>query len=122
VLEALEEHHVVKWTLSELDGMSADDERFGAKMAVLMEMVSHHVKEEETELFPKVRAAISRPELVEMGRMLTSAKATASKRPHPRNPDQPTGNLVAAAVNAPMDMLRSAGEATARTMRKLANG
>ena len=32
VLEALEEHHVVKWTLSELDGMDASDERFGAKV------------------------------------------------------------------------------------------
>src|SRR5687767_14561924 len=31
-LEALEEHHVVKWTLSELEGMPADHERFDAKV------------------------------------------------------------------------------------------
>ena len=28
-IEGLEEHHVVKWVLSELDGMSPEDERFG---------------------------------------------------------------------------------------------
>jgi hemerythrin superfamily protein len=60
VLEALEEHHVVKLTLSELDAMSADDERFEAKVTVLMEMVRHHVREEEKEMFPMVRAVMSR--------------------------------------------------------------
>src|SRR3954453_10011699 len=35
VLEGLEEHHVVKWTLSELEGLAATDERFDPKMRVL---------------------------------------------------------------------------------------
>src|SRR6476660_9794778 len=51
VLEALEEHHIVKWVLSELERMSADDERFDAKVTVLIENVRHHVKEEETDFF-----------------------------------------------------------------------
>src|SRR4051794_29469341 len=34
VLESLEEHHVVKWLLSELDGMDPAEERFDAKMTV----------------------------------------------------------------------------------------
>ena len=60
VLEALEEHHVVKWTLSELDGMDPGDERFTAKVTVLIDLVRHHVKEEEGELFPagSVRPAV----------------------------------------------------------------
>ena len=41
VLEALEEHHIVKWTLSELEGMESTDERFGAKVTVLIESVRH---------------------------------------------------------------------------------
>src|SRR6266511_4156089 len=44
VLESLEEHHIVKWTLSELENMDAEDERFDAKVAVLIESVRHHVK------------------------------------------------------------------------------
>ena len=89
VLEALEEHHVVKWTLSELDGMDASDERFGAKVTVLMESVRHHVKEEERELFPAVKSAVSRDSLQEMGRILEDAKQTAPTRPHPMTPDEP---------------------------------
>src|SRR5919106_6984890 len=35
VLESLEEHHVVKWVLSELEGMDPKAERFTAKVTVL---------------------------------------------------------------------------------------
>lgn len=52
VLEALEEHHVVKATLKELESMTPTDERFDAKMTVLMENIKHHIKEEEEEMFP----------------------------------------------------------------------
>lgn len=120
VLEALEEHHVVKWTLSELESMSADDERFEAKVTVLMEMIRHHVKEEEKEMFPMVRDAMSRSELAELGDALKDARKMASKRPHPRSPDTPPGNVVAAAVNMPMDAARSAGQAAVRRVREMA--
>src|SRR3954453_15486165 len=33
-LESLEEHHIVKWVLSELPGMAPTDERFDAKVTV----------------------------------------------------------------------------------------
>ena len=55
VLESLEEHHVVKWLLSELEGMDPSNERFGAKVTVLIESVRHHVHDEEHDLFPVVR-------------------------------------------------------------------
>ncbi|HVQ24831.1 MAG TPA: hypothetical protein VMV01_06630, partial [Planctomycetota bacterium] len=54
VLEALEEHHVAKTTLAELDKMKVDDERYEAKMTVLRESVEHHVAEEEGSMFPMV--------------------------------------------------------------------
>ena len=114
VLEALEEHHVVKWTLSELDGMSPDHERFDAKFTVLMENVRHHVKEEEKELFPKVRKGFTRAELADLGDALEKAKRTAPKKPHPRSPDEPPGNAVASALVAPLDTLRDTGEAAVR--------
>src|ERR1043165_3639905 len=63
VLESLEEHHVVKWLLSELDGMDPKAERFDAKVTVLKELVLHHATEEEQELFPQVRAAMGRKAL-----------------------------------------------------------
>ena len=95
VLEALEEHHIVKWTLSELDQMSPIEERFNAKFTVLMESVRHHVREEEKTLFPAIRRAFTKIELDEMGEELSKAKASAPTRPHPRSPDEPPFNLKA---------------------------
>jgi len=95
VLESLEEHHVVKWVLSELEDMKPDHERFKAKMTVMIESVRHHVEEEEQGLFPEVRKAVGRKELAELGAALEKAKKTAPTRPHPRAPDTPPGNLVA---------------------------
>jgi hemerythrin superfamily protein len=103
VLEALEEHHVVKWVASELEDMKPDHERFKAKMAVLMESVRHHVKEEESELFPEVRKEIKRKELADLGVALEKAKKTAPTSPHPRAPDTPPGNLVAGPTAAVVD-------------------
>src|SRR4249920_3880198 len=54
VLESVEEHHVVVWMLSELSNLDVHDERFDAKVSVLMENVRHHVKEEEQDWFPQV--------------------------------------------------------------------
>jgi len=47
VLEAYEEHHVVKLVLAELPNVDPEDDHFEAKMTVLKELVEHHVEEEE---------------------------------------------------------------------------
>jgi hemerythrin superfamily protein len=103
VLEGLEEHHIVKWVLNELDAMSPEDERFDAKVTVLIENVRHHVEEEESELFPEVRKVIKRKELAELGEALEKAKKVAPTSPHPRAPDTPPGNLVAGAAAGVLD-------------------
>jgi hemerythrin superfamily protein len=110
VLESLYEHHIVKWTLSELEDMDPKDERFDAKVTVLIESVRHHKNEEEEDLFKRVRRALSPAELREMGERLEKAKLTAPARPHPRAPDTPPGNMVAgkaaAAVDRGKDLVR----------------
>lgn len=107
VLESLEEHHVVKWILSELDGMDPKHERFDAKVAVLIESVRHHVEEEETEYFPKVRELTDRKTLNEMGGVLVDAKKVAPTRPHPRAPDEAPANLANLATGL-VDRIRDA--------------
>jgi hemerythrin superfamily protein len=96
VLEGLEEHHIVKWTLSELKDLDPGEERFDAKVTVLIESVRHHVEEEEGEMFPQVRDAMGRKALQELGEVLERAKATAPVDPYPKAPDEPPANLVAA--------------------------
>jgi hemerythrin-like domain-containing protein len=112
VLEALEEHHLVKWELRELQGMAPTEERFQPKVAVLIENVRHHVREEEGELFPLLRAELGRKRLLELGDELRTSKRFAPTRPHPRSPDEPPGNLlpntVAGAVDKARDLVRSA--------------
>jgi hemerythrin superfamily protein len=106
VLESLEEHHLVKVLLAEIDGMNPEDDRFEAKVHVLMENVMHHAKEEEKELLPKVRQVLSRSELIELGEQMEQAKERAPTRPHPKAPDTPPGIQVAGPVAAVMDSVK----------------
>jgi hemerythrin superfamily protein len=81
ILESLEEHHVLKWTLEELSAI--DDERYDAKVTVMMEQVRHHVEEEETDWFPKVRDKMERAQLQDLGDKLAKAKRSAPRTPEP---------------------------------------
>ena len=107
VLESLEEHHIVKWLLSELERMSPNNDRFDAKVTVLKEIVQHHVEEEENDLFPKVRRALSKSRLEQLGEELGRAKSSVPDRPHPRLPDEPPGNLITSAAAGVVDVAKS---------------
>ncbi len=85
ILESFEEHHVADVLCMELATMSPDDERFDAKTTVLIESVTHHIEEEESEWFPQVRAALGRKELQELGEQILEMKEKA-----PRKPTQPS--------------------------------
>ncbi|MCM2277171.1 MAG: hemerythrin domain-containing protein [Oligoflexia bacterium] len=67
VLRSLEEHHVARLLLAELDALAKDDESWGAKLQVLQESVEHHMKEEETEVFRAARKSLDRDELKTRG-------------------------------------------------------
>ena len=53
--EAEVEHSSIKSLVEQLEAMVPNDELCDAKVKVLSEYVKHHVKEEEGELFPKVK-------------------------------------------------------------------
>jgi hemerythrin-like domain-containing protein len=108
VLEALEEHHVVKWQLQELLDLGPEDERFVAKVTVLTENVRHHVKEEESELFPLLRSKLDRNRLVELGAELADLKAVAPTHPHPRAPSGPPEHVLPDAVTSVIDRAKEA--------------
>lgn len=114
VLQAMEEHHVVKWLLAEIKKTDPTDERFGAKVAVMMETVRHHVWEEESEVFPEVRASLSRARLRELGDKLAEGKLLAPTRPHPRAADTPPANLISGAVSGAIDRARDTVSARRR--------
>lgn len=121
VLEALEEHHVAKWTLSEIEKMSPEDERFDAKVTVLMESIRHHVEEEEDELFPKLQKVMGKEELDALGLAMAQAKKTAPTHPHPMSPDTPPGNFIVGALAKILDVGRDAAEDATRRVSRQAN-
>ena len=53
--EADVEHATAKDLVAQLEGMSPGDDHYDAKVVVLGEYVSHHVQEEEEEMFEQVR-------------------------------------------------------------------
>src|SRR5256885_8654822 len=75
VLEAYEEHKQVKMVLGDLEKADKNTEHWMAGLKVLMEDVQHHVKEEENELFPKVKdKVLSKQQLEELGTQLEQLK------------------------------------------------
>ena len=58
-LEAEEEHHAARLILDELDKTPKHDERWGAKLSVLREMIDYHVKEEESKVFNDARTYLN---------------------------------------------------------------
>ncbi len=83
--ESYEEHHVADLIVMELVAMSPEADRFDAKTTVLIENVRHHIEEEEDEWFPKVREALGRKVLQEIGAEMEKARKKA-----PRKPSQPS--------------------------------
>jgi hypothetical protein len=65
--ESVEEHLAMKRVIADLLETEVSDEQFDARVKVLKEQVEHHVEEEEDELFPKVRKALSEEELDDLG-------------------------------------------------------
>jgi hemerythrin superfamily protein len=73
--EAEVEHDGAKKLIAEIESSAPDDDYFDAKIAVLSEMIKHHVREEEKGdgMFAKARQ--SRMDLKELGERLAARKA-----------------------------------------------
>jgi hemerythrin superfamily protein len=73
VPEAIVEQAGMKTLIAQLEGVDPDGEMYDAKVKVLSEYVTHHVKEEHTEMFPKAKA--SPIDMVELGARMAARKA-----------------------------------------------
>lgn len=74
LLEAEVEHQVVERLLNDIEQTEPTDEKWLAKVTVLSELVQHHVKEEEKEIFKLARETFERDELEQMGEQFEQAK------------------------------------------------
>ena len=84
LLEALEEHLGIKRVLADLLKTDADDDTFDAKLKVLQEQVEHHVEEEESDLFPKVKKLLDASELDALEQQMVAEQAELEEAGNPR--------------------------------------
>jgi hemerythrin-like domain-containing protein len=67
VAESFEEHALAEIALKRLLQTDPEDESFAARVTATKELIEHHVKEEEEELFPKVEKQLG-DRLEELGK------------------------------------------------------
>lgn len=106
--EAVTEHVAIKQTLNDIDSMTAGDPGFDGRMRELMAEVRHHVTEEERELFPALRQALSEEDLRGLGDHLERARSLVPTRPHPNAPTSPIVKAAAGPPVALVDRIRDA--------------
>lgn len=70
--EAEVEHASAKDLIEQLEGTDPSDEMYDAQFTVLGEYVNHHIKEEQNEMFPKVKKA--KVDLKELGAQIAERK------------------------------------------------
>jgi len=84
LLESLEEHLGIKRIIADLMEVNAEDETFDAKVKVLKEQVEHHVEEEESDLFPKVKKLFDKDQLEALGQEMSAEQAELEAEGEPR--------------------------------------
>jgi hemerythrin superfamily protein len=102
------EHARAEAVMSQLMKLEATDDTFEHLLAKLISDVRHHVREEEQELFPRLRAGCDRTTLVALGEKVLAAEKIGPTRPHPGAPDTPPLNRLAAPVMGAVDRARDA--------------
>jgi hemerythrin superfamily protein len=70
VRESFEEHALAEIALKRLLATDHDDPSFQARVTATMELIKHHVGEEEDTLFPEVEKAMEEDQLVELGKRM----------------------------------------------------
>ena len=96
VLESYEEHAIAQLALKRLVGTAKGDHRFGARAKALLDLLKHHIEEEEEDLFPKSRKALDAATLKALGAKMESKfddlVAQTWKKTLPKPPAEVTGD------------------------------
>ena len=79
--EAKEEHRTVdSLVLPDLKETDPGTPEFAGRVKVVKELLEHHIKEEEEEMFPKARKLLGKAKLEELGAQMEAMKASHKKQ------------------------------------------
>ncbi|MGC9382233.1 hemerythrin domain-containing protein [Streptomyces sp. MH13] len=104
----IEDHAEAERTMKALEGVDAGDAEFDRLIGELMAEIRSHVRDEEDNLFPRLRSAATEDQLVGLGEKVRQAKKTTPTRPHPSAPDKPPANKLPAPRTGMVDRSRDA--------------
>ena len=107
---SLEEHQRVRELLKSVDGDDPADPEVFARFEECLDAVQHHVEEEESQIFPKLRDSMGQEQLSGLGTKLEKAWAVAPTHPHPSTPNDPLAATAAGLVTGVVDRARDALE------------
>lgn len=79
IAEGYQEHYAAKTLLRDISDLVEDSDAFEPKLKVLMEGVTHHVQEEEGQMFPKIEEIFDEATLEEIGKEMEAEKAAFKK-------------------------------------------
>ncbi|MBZ5487838.1 hemerythrin domain-containing protein [Halomonas aquamarina] len=80
------EHDELVKVMKKLEDVDPLRPEFMALAKEMEKQLRHHIDDEESEQFPKLRASIPGDELIDLGDKVTNAKKLAPTRPHPSAP------------------------------------
>jgi hemerythrin superfamily protein len=77
--EARKEHQEVEDAIQQIESVGYDAAEVDELMQTIIEGVTHHVEEEESEMFPKLQEELGADKLTELGEQLAEAKQRAMR-------------------------------------------
>jgi hemerythrin-like domain-containing protein len=83
---ATSQENEAKEVLAKLDTLEPGSDEFEKLLAVFTAAAREHIEFEETQVWPKLRKALSKQEATEIGKQLREGKKTAPDKPEPGEP------------------------------------
>ena len=95
----------VKEQLKAFQNMLPSDPQFEPTLKALMEDLSEHINEEETNDLPKLEESLSTEESEDLSKSFGRTKMFVPSRSHPTAPDKPPFETAVGLMTAPIDHL-----------------
>ncbi len=86
-LEAVNEHHIIELIIKDAEGFPNEHQHFPIKIEGLGEYTTHHLDEEEADIFPMSQNVIPAGDLDTLGKLFVEAKDIALSVNVPEVPD-----------------------------------
>ncbi len=102
--------------LAAMEKMDVGSSEFRQSLQQLRTAVLDHATQEESEVFPALKSAVSPDRLQTLGQAYAMAKAVAPTHPHPHAPNSFPGNVL---VGAPIAIVDRAYDAVRSVLQKV---